>query len=117
MPHDHIPNSWIESTARNGELDVWAQLVKKENPDVHTASRALEVWLGPEGIAGGSISKKQTLSIEAEAPATIYEVEGIQDSEGDEDLEPSQSQAVPTAPLPDRLLRQLTLLELFRPVD
>lgn len=120
MPHDRIPNSWIESTLRNGELDVWAHLVKKENPDVHTASRALEAWLGPEGIAGGSISKKQTLSIEAEAPATIYEVEEIQDSEGDEmeeDLEPSQSQKAPTVPLPARSLRQLTLLELFCPVD
>ncbi|KAF1343750.1 hypothetical protein EJ07DRAFT_147965 [Lizonia empirigonia] len=113
MPHDHIPNSWIESTLRNGELDVWAQLVKKENPDVYTASRALEAWLGPEGIAGGSISKKQTLSIEAEAPATIYEVDEIQDSEGDEmeeDLEPSQSQTAPTAPcLLDRYASLLCL--------
>lgn len=119
MPHDQIPNSWIESTLRNGELEVWAQLVKKENPDVHNASRALDAWLGPDGIAGGSIRNKETLSIETDTAATMYEIEEIQDSEADdieEDLEPSQLQRVLTPdPLPARSLRQLTLLELFCP--
>ena len=119
MPHDDIPSSWVESTLRNGELEVWAQLVKKENPDVFTASKALETWLGPHGINGGSINQKQTLSIEAETPATIYEVEEILDSEDDqvtEGIEPSQLQTPQQTSVPSRPLRQLTLLELFLPV-
>jgi hypothetical protein len=56
MPHDDIPSLWVELTLRNGELEVWAQLVKKENPDVFTASKALETWLGPHGVNGGSIN-------------------------------------------------------------
>jgi hypothetical protein len=91
-------------------LEVWAQLVKKENPDVFTASKALETWLGPHGINGGSINQKQTLSIKAETPATIYEVEEILDSE-DNQLQTPQQTSVPSRPL-----RQLTLLELFLPV-
>jgi hypothetical protein len=74
IPHDSIPNSWIESTLRAGELDVWVELVKKETPDIFAASRALETWLGADGIAGGPISGKKTLGIEARAPATIYDV-------------------------------------------
>ncbi|EFQ92599.1 hypothetical protein PTT_10266, partial [Pyrenophora teres f. teres 0-1] len=84
IPHDEIANRWIERTLRVGQLDVWMKLLKKERQDICVASKALESWLGPEGIAGGPISEKKTLSIEAEAPATIYEVEEIQDSEDDE---------------------------------
>ncbi|EFQ90454.1 hypothetical protein PTT_12942, partial [Pyrenophora teres f. teres 0-1] len=79
IPHDEIPNRWIERTLRVGQLDVWMKLLNKERQDICVASKALESWLGPEGIAGGPISEKKTLSIEAEAPATIYEVEEIQD--------------------------------------
>lgn len=120
MPYDEIPNSWIESTLRVGELNVWFDLVKKENPDVYAASKALDSWLGPEGIAGGSISEKKTLSIEAEAPATIYEIEEVQDSEDEEasgSIELSQTQVPPSSPIPALSLRQMTLLELFHPIE
>ena len=120
IPHDEISNRWIERVLRVGQLHVFIELVKKERPDLCAASKALEDWLGPEGIAGGPIGEKKTLSIEAEAPATIYEVEEIQDSEDDEvneSVEVSQSQATPKSPAPAPQLRQLTLLELFHPVD
>ncbi|KAF1977495.1 hypothetical protein BU23DRAFT_416035, partial [Bimuria novae-zelandiae CBS 107.79] len=71
------------------------------------------------GIASGSISGKKTLSIDAEAPATIYEVEEIQDSEDDgtdESVVASQSQAIVNSPAPAQQLRQLSLLELFHPI-
>jgi hypothetical protein len=93
--------------------------VKKENPDVYAANKALETWLGPPGINGGSIHQKQTLSIEAETPATIHEVEEILDSEDyevTEGIEPSQLQTPQQSSMPTRPLRQLTLLELFLPV-
>ncbi|KAF1933792.1 uncharacterized protein M421DRAFT_28443, partial [Didymella exigua CBS 183.55] len=79
IPHDEIANRWIERKLRVGQLHVWIELLKKERPDICAASKALESWLGPDGIAGGPINEKQTLCIEAEAPVTIYEVEEIQD--------------------------------------
>jgi hypothetical protein len=118
MPHDSIPNSWIESTLRAGELDVWVELVKKETPDVFAASKALDTWLGADGIAGGPISAKKTLGIEAKAPATIYEIEEVRDSEDgaseDEDGEVAISKRSPRFTTP---LHQITLLELFNPVN
>ncbi|KAK1914348.1 hypothetical protein P3342_007594 [Pyrenophora teres f. teres] len=122
-----IANRWIERTLRVGQLDVWMKLLKKERQDICVASKALESWLGPEGIAGGPISEKKTLSIEAEAPATIYEVEEIQDSKDDETDDSVDNsvdnsvgkriQALPKSPTPAPRLRQLTLLELFHPVE
>ncbi|CAE7203101.1 hypothetical protein PTTW11_09182 [Pyrenophora teres f. teres] len=89
--------------------------------------KALESWLGPEGIAGGPISEKKTLSIEAEAPAIIYEVEEIQDSEDDETNDSVDNsvdnsvgkriQALPKSLTPAPRLRQLTLLELFHSIE
>jgi hypothetical protein len=118
MPHDVIASSWVESTLRIGELDVWVELVKRENPDVYAASKALDGWLGPEGIAGGPIGEKETLSIESEAQATIYEIQDSEDDEDDECFDMSQSQAAtPKTPAHARQLRQMTLPELFHPVD
>ncbi|KAL7772819.1 hypothetical protein CFE70_002782 [Pyrenophora teres f. teres 0-1] len=127
IPHDEIANRWIERTLRVGQLDVWMKLLKKERQDICVASKALESWLGPEGIAGGPISEKKTLSIKAEAPATIYEVEEIQDSEDDETDDSVDNsvdnsvrkriQALPKSPTPAPRLRQLTLLELFHPIE
>jgi hypothetical protein len=54
-------------------LEIWAQLVKKVNPDVYTASKAVEAWLGPYSIRGGSSNKKQTLSIETDTTTDIYD--------------------------------------------
>jgi len=96
------------------ELYPWLDLVKKVNPDVYAASKALDSWLESESIAGGHIDGKQTLRIKAKLPTTIYEVEEIQDSE-DEDPVPAQSQAIAPSAEPARALRQLTLPELFKP--
>ncbi|CAE7019912.1 hypothetical protein PTTW11_02971 [Pyrenophora teres f. teres] len=123
IPHDEIPNRWIERTLRVGQLDVWMKLLNKERQDICVASKALESWLGPEGIAGGPISEKKILSIEVEAPATIYEVEEIQDSEDNktnnsvDNSVRKRTQALPKSPTPAPRLRQLTLLELFHPIE
>lgn len=128
IPHDQIANRWIERILRVGQLDVWIKLLKRERQDICVASKALESWLGPEGIAGGPITEKKTLSIEAEAPATIYEVEEVQDSEDDEtddsvddsvdnSVVGMRTQASPKSPTPAPRLRQLTVLELFHPVE
>ena len=85
-------------------------------PDVYAASRALDSWLGPEGIAGGPISEKKTLSIEAEAPATIYKIQDSEDDDIDESVKASQLQVTLKSPAPAQL-RQLTLLELFYPIE
>ena len=57
---------------------------------------------------------REKLCIEVEAPATIYEVEEVQDSE-EEDEESAQSQVTPENTATARPLRQLSLLDLFRP--
>jgi hypothetical protein len=54
--------------------------VKKVNPNVFTASKALEAWLGPDRIASRPISRKKTLSIKAKALATFYKIKEVQDS-------------------------------------
>lgn len=118
IPHEEIAISWIEQTLRVTELHVWIELVKKERPDICDASKALETWLGPEGISGGPISEKKTLSIEAGAPTSIYEVEEVQDSEDDDQgVEGLDTQATLKSPTPTLKLRQLTLLELFNPLE
>jgi len=118
MPHDLIPNTWVEQTLRVRELPIWLALVEKVNSDACTASKALDTWLGSESIAGGPIDGKQALRIEAELPTTIYEVEEVQDSEGsegDEDSTPTQPRAIVLSAEPTRPWRQLTLLELLKP--
>ena len=121
MPHDEIPNSWIESTLRVGELNVWLDLVKKENPDVYAASKALDSWLGPDGISGGSIHLKKPLTIETEAPATIHAIDEIGDSDDEEDdrsVIVSQPQLTAKGPASARKkMRQTSLLDLFHPIE
>ncbi|UPX16740.1 uncharacterized protein EKO05_0007127 [Ascochyta rabiei] len=110
IPHDEIANCWIERTLRVGQLHVWIELLKKK-------------LVRARGNCWRPINEKKTLSIEAEAPATIYEVEEIQDSKDDEtdnsvdDSTREQSHASPKSPTPAPRLRQLTLLELFHPVE
>ncbi|KAL5371384.1 hypothetical protein DPSP01_014303 [Paraphaeosphaeria sporulosa] len=122
VPHDRIANRWIERTLRVGQLAIWMDLVKRERQEIYAASKALESWLGPEGIAGGPISGKQTLSIKAEAPATIYKVQDSEDDGTNDETDGSvddsvneHAQASPT-PTPASRLRQLTLPELFHPI-
>lgn len=119
IPHEEVSNWWLERVLRVGQLQVFIDLVKRERPDLCAASQSLDAWLGPDGIAGGPISGKQTLSIEAQAPTSVYEVEEIQDSE-DEDIEEVMETEAPLdtqeTVAPPAQLRQMTLLELFHPV-
>ncbi|KAL5371659.1 hypothetical protein DPSP01_014104 [Paraphaeosphaeria sporulosa] len=123
IPYKNVAKSWIESRLAMGQLVVWVDLVKKTREDLYAASKAVERWLGPEGIAGGPISGKQTLSIKAEGLAAIYEIGEVADSE-DEGLASetdssmrggvgrqrrASSSAAPA-------LRQLTSPELFNPI-
>ncbi|KAF1923102.1 uncharacterized protein M421DRAFT_49791, partial [Didymella exigua CBS 183.55] len=80
MPYEYFANSWIKQTIRAWGVHLWMELVKKERPDVCAASKVLDDWLGPEGISGGPISGKQTLSIELDIPLDPV-VEEVEDSE------------------------------------
>jgi hypothetical protein len=125
MPHDIISNSWVENDLRIPFWHIWLNLVVKVNPVAHKASMALDAWLGSEGISGGSISEKATLSIEANAQAAATQVEEIGDSELEdgEDVEnsdgdgtePAPSLGTAKSPAPARPMRQLTLIELCKP--
>ena len=106
-----------------GQLGVFLELVKRERPEICDASRALEAWLGPEGIAGASLSGKEQLSIEAGSAPTLLQVEEVADSEdeGDEEEEgvlqdPASQESNETASS-QAPLRQMSLLELFHPVN
>ncbi|KAF1924226.1 uncharacterized protein M421DRAFT_20932, partial [Didymella exigua CBS 183.55] len=79
MPHDIITNSWVENDLRIRFWHIWLELVVKVNPVAHKASGALDNWLSLEGISGGSISGKATLSIEANSLAPVTQVEEIKD--------------------------------------
>lgn len=122
MPHDIISNSWVENDLRIPFWHIWLKLVVKANPVAHKASMALDAWLGSEGISGGSISEKATLSIEADTLTSATQVEEIEDSEledgGDGDdysVEPAPSRRTTDNPAAARAMRQLTLIELCRP--
>lgn len=142
MPHDVVTNSWVENDLRIGQWEVWLSLVGKVRPEACQASWLLESWLGSEGIAGGSIGEKEFLALEktsmASPPPTSTQVTEVPDSDDEDesgseggDLEDGEeggrrgrrgraadSQATAgsenTAP-PEKVLRQMTLMELVRP--
>lgn len=121
MPEDVLPKTWIEQTIRSWGVDVFIELLKRERPDVCLAAKQFDEWLGPEGIAGGDINGKKTLSIELNAPGTTHRVEEIEDSDDDDDGDDSnerveivQSQA--RLKSASASLRQTTLPELFTAV-
>ena len=122
MPHDLITNSWVERDLRIRFWHIWLELVAKVNPVAHKASMALDAWLGSEGISGGSISEKATLSIEANVPAPVTQVEEIEDRELEDgedsdnhSVEPAPSQRTTKSPASAHPMRQLTLIELCKP--
>lgn len=126
MPEDVLPKTWIEQTIRSWGVEVFIKLLKRERPDVCLAAKQFDEWLGPEGIAGGDIKGKKTLSIELNAPGTTHRVEEIEDSDDDGDVEDDdddnnerveiiQSQARSKS-APAASLRQTTLPELFKAV-
>lgn len=95
-------------------------MAQRELPDLVAASRALEEWLGPDRIAGGPISQKEPLSIEANMQKIGRRIEEVPDSEDEDDTEavgtqdsPLSSQESVTVP---RSMRQMSLLKLFHPV-
>jgi hypothetical protein len=123
MPHDAVTNNWVEKTLTVSEWHIWLELAKKANPDAYKASAALDEWLGSEGIQGRSISSKGTLCIEAKAPATtLREMEEVLDSSDDEvgrleDSDAPVESQVEQALTPAQNLQQLSLLDLFCPVE
>jgi hypothetical protein len=120
MPYDKVSTNWVESDLRLGPWHVWLELVPKVNPNACSASRALDEWLGSEGIAGGSISEKEMLCIEASEAEPLTQIEEVEDSEvtsdSEDEREPVRHYAASTSPAPVQHLRQLTLLELCKPL-
>ncbi|KAL1793796.1 hypothetical protein ACET3X_000001 [Alternaria dauci] len=114
IPHEEVSNHWLERVLRKNQRDVFLELVKRERPEICTASRALEAWLGPDGITGAPIAGKERLSIEANALATAVGLTEIPDSEAEDDTDSDASESIPASPAP---LRQMSVLELFCPVS
>ncbi|UPX16738.1 uncharacterized protein EKO05_0007125 [Ascochyta rabiei] len=116
----HQALRWYEAAKQLG----WGMLCLMPH-NIISNFMALDAWLGLEGISGGSISEKATLSIEADTPTPATQVEEIEDSEmedgedtknGDDDgAEDALSQGPAKSPAPARLMRQLTLIELCKP--
>lgn len=117
MPPDPISNKWAEKTLTRPEWNLWLQLVKKIEPDVCTASRKLDAWLGADGIEGGPIKDKEPLCIEARPAAVVGEVEELPDSDVESESGVDSDGEDATAGTPSCPLRQLTLLDLFVPKE
>lgn len=117
MPSEIAPK-WVEQTLRVGEWALWLEVVKKVNPDTYKASQVLDAWLGADGIAGKPISGKETLFVEADVPMPSTQVEEVADSEEEgevgDDEEGDESDGE-TEPAPARSLRQLSLVDMFKP--
>ena len=84
MPHKQISNFWIQTKLREGQLQIFLQLVQREKPELCAATKALDEWLGPDAIAGGSIATRGKLRIESEAPALFNRLKEIPDSNNDD---------------------------------
>lgn len=84
MPHEQISNFWIQTKLREGQLQIFLQLVQREKPELCAATKALDEWLGPDAIAGGSIATRERLRIESEAPALLHRLKEIPDSDNDD---------------------------------
>ncbi|UPX13403.1 uncharacterized protein EKO05_0003912 [Ascochyta rabiei] len=122
MPHNIISNLWVKNNLRIPFWHIWLKLVVEVNLEAYKASMALDAWLGSEGISGGSISKKATLSIEANTLTSATQVEEIKDSEledgedgDDHSVEPAPSRRTTNSPAVARAMRQLTLIKLCKP--
>ncbi|KAL5371461.1 hypothetical protein DPSP01_014257 [Paraphaeosphaeria sporulosa] len=117
MPSEIAPK-WVEQTLRVGEWALWLEVVKKVNPDTYKASQVLDAWLGADGIAGKPISGKETLFVKADVPMPSTQVEEVADSEEEgevgDDKDGDESDGK-TKPAPARSLRQLSLVDMFKP--
>ncbi|KAL5401082.1 hypothetical protein PMIN03_011836 [Paraphaeosphaeria minitans] len=105
-----IAPKWVEQTLRVGEWALWLEVVKKVNPDTYKARQVLDAWLGADGIAGKPISGKETLFVEADVPIPSTQVDEVADSE-----EESEDGEDEDASAPARSLRQLSLVDMFKP--
>lgn len=107
---DTVSNKWVKAFPAHA-WPLWLELIKRVNPEACTASRALDAWIGQEGIHGGPIQGQEKLFIEEKGSAS--QVEEVVDSTDEEssDVESSLQPIKGSA----RRLRQLTLLELFKP--
>lgn len=107
---DSVSNKWVKDVPAHA-WPLWLDLIERVNPDACAASRALDAWIGNEGLQGGPIQGREKLYIEENGSAS--QVEEVVDSTDEEssDVESSAESVKSSA----RRLRQLTLLELFRP--
>jgi hypothetical protein len=107
---DSVSNKWVKDVPAHA-WPLWLDLIKRVNPDACAASKALDAWIGNEGIQGGPIQGREKLYIEEKGSAS--QVEEVVDSTDEEssDVESSAEPVKSSA----RRLRQPTLLELFRP--
>lgn len=85
MPHEQILNFWIQTKLREGQLQIFLQLVQREKPELCAATKALDEWLSPDAIAGGSIATRERLRIGLEAPALLHRLKEILDSNNNSD--------------------------------
>jgi hypothetical protein len=127
MPYDVVGTTWAEQTLRTAEWRLWLEeVVQRVNPDVVLASRALDGWLGADGIAGAPIHGREVLRIEEmrteeERPATAR-VEEVRDSEDDEGEEGGDEEPPPTQQSGASSVASsshgasLSLVELFQPL-
>jgi hypothetical protein len=107
-------------------LGVAATSTKQISPvltitDLHQVFKSVKplsfILFLSEGIAGEPIDSKETLFIEADVPALGTQVEEVLDSEedGEDGIEYSEDGEDDVEPAPARSLRQLSLLNMFRP--
>lgn len=105
---ENVTNTWVRNCTSDA-WPLWLQLIQRVNPDACVASKALDAWIGKDGLDGGAIQGQEKLYIEENGGT--HEVEEVVDSEEEKssDEEPLQRRSS------SRRLRQPTLLELIKP--
>ena len=85
MPHKQILNFQIQTKLQEGQLQIFLKLVQRKKLDLCAATKALNKWLGLDAIASGSIATRERLRIKSEAPALLYRLKEIPDSDNNND--------------------------------
>ncbi|KAL5411282.1 hypothetical protein PMIN04_010295 [Paraphaeosphaeria minitans] len=116
IPSD-IASQLVEQTLRGWEWALYLEVVKKVHPNTHKSSQILSAWSAADGIVGKPISGKETLFAKADVPLLSTQVEEVAYSEEvcEKGIEDSEDGGDDVEPAPARSLRQLSLIDMFKP--
>ena len=116
MPYSVVTNLQVENNLQIRFQHVQLELVVKVNPVAYSTSKALDIQLGSNSLAGSLISRKAILYIEMSMLATqVIEVDNSEDRDKS-NIKLAEFQRSRGLGIPAKTLQQLSLLKLCKPI-